>query len=64
MRFDELNIDASADLFQKFIQRNGGLDAQLPQLYINDKCVGNYKQVEELEANGKLDYLLQYMPID
>jgi glutaredoxin 3 len=54
--FEEVNLSGDPDQFTELKNRTGMMT--VPQIFINDKLIGGYDQVAELEAKGALDALL------
>ncbi|MBK16736.1 MAG: glutaredoxin 3 [Prochlorococcus sp. SP3034] len=55
--FTEYKIDGDDEARQKMIQRAKG-GKTLPQIFINDICIGGCDNLYELESLKKLDLLL------
>ena len=56
--FKEYKIDGDDDARNKMMQRaNGG--RTLPQIFINDICIGGCDDLYELESLNKLDSLIE-----
>ena len=54
--YDEIMVDSDPALFNELKQKSGMLT--VPQIFIDDKLVGGFTELAELEANGELDPLL------
>lgn len=57
--FEEINLSGHPDEFQALKERTGMMT--VPQIFINGSLVGGYDQLAELEAQGKLDALLDFV---
>ncbi len=51
--FEEIMVDSDPQLFADLKQKSGMMT--VPQIYINDKLVGGYTELAELENKGELD---------
>ena len=55
--YEEVMVDDKPELFAELKQKSGMMT--VPQIFINDKLVGGYTELAELESNGELDSWLQ-----
>ncbi len=55
--YEEIMVDQDPQLFNDLKKRSGMLT--VPQIFINDKLVGGYTELAELESKGELDSLLK-----
>ena len=58
IKFEEINLQKKPEKFKE-MQKNSNGARSLPQIFINKKHVGDCDYIHELEANGKLDFLLK-----
>ena len=56
--FNEIKIDAQPELRPEMIARSGGRST-VPQIFINDQNIGGCDDLHALDAQGRLDTLLQ-----
>lgn len=56
VNYEEIPVDGDRDLRQKMEDLSGGYT--VPQIFINDKAIGGFDQLNALETSGKLDSLL------
>ncbi len=56
--FNEIKIDEQPELRPEMIERAGGRST-VPQIFINNQHVGGCDDLYALDAQGKLDTLLQ-----
>ncbi len=56
--FNEIKIDAQPELRPDMIARSGGRST-VPQIFINDQHIGGCDDLHALDAQGRLDTLLQ-----
>ena len=56
--FNEIKIDAQPELRPEMIARSGGRST-VPQIFINDQHIGGCDDLHALDAQGRLDTLLQ-----
>ncbi|MEM7562827.1 MAG: glutaredoxin 3 [Pseudomonadota bacterium] len=56
--FEEIRIDNDADARAEFDQRTDGART-VPQIFIDDKCIGGFSELTELHMDGELDDLMQ-----
>jgi glutaredoxin 3 len=54
--FREIDVSDDAE-FDALIKRTGW--KTVPQVFIGEKMIGGYRELTQLEANGKLDGLLR-----
>jgi len=54
--FDDISVDGKPDLRREMEEKSGG--HTVPQIFINDKPVGGYDDIAELDKLGELDTLL------
>lgn len=57
VKFEEIMVDSDPELFISLKKRTGMLT--VPQIFINDKLVGGYTDLAELDGKGELDPLLK-----
>ena len=55
--FEEINVRADPSKLNEMIEKSGGKRA-IPQIFIDDKHVGNCEELYALDAKGGLDPLL------
>lgn len=55
--FEEIPIDGNPEQRQVMIERSGR--HTVPQIFINERHIGGYDDLAELDAFGKLDPLLE-----
>lgn len=60
VRFDEIPVDRDPALRAEMTQRSGR--RTVPQIFINDRHVGGYDDLQALERDGKLDEWLARTP--
>jgi len=53
---EEINVDRSPEMRQEVVARTGM--RTVPQIFIGDKFVGGYQELQALEMAGELDALL------
>jgi glutaredoxin 3 len=58
--FDEIDVDRDPQLLKEMIELSGG--RTVPQIFINDRCVGGYTDLAALNKSGELDQLLDQPP--
>lgn len=56
--YQEINLNQQADLRDEMIDKAGGRRS-VPQIFINQRHIGGCDDLYQLEAEGKLDALLQ-----
>lgn len=56
--FHEIKIDAQPELRPEMIAKAGGRST-VPQIFINDQHIGGCDDLHALDAQGRLDALLQ-----
>ena len=56
VEFETIDVGADRDQLQQMIDLSGR--RTVPQIFVNDKHIGGYDDIAELEANGELDNLL------
>lgn len=54
--FEEIMVDQDPELFAELKKKSGMMT--VPQIFIDDKLVGGYTELAELESKGELDPLL------
>ena len=54
--FEEIMVDSKPELFTELKQKTGMMT--VPQIFIDDKLVGGYTELAELDEKGELDPLL------
>lgn len=55
--YEEIMVDNDPDLYASLKKRTGMLT--VPQIFINDKLVGGYTDLADLDAKGELDTLIK-----
>lgn len=55
--FTEINIESKPDVAQKLFAQTGF--RTVPQIFIDDECIGGCDALYELEERGELDAKLQ-----
>ena len=58
LAFEEIMVDESAEKLQEMLQRSEGRKT-VPQIFINDKGIGGFDNLQSLEHTGELDQLLR-----
>ncbi len=61
VEFDEIDVDMNRDARAEMIERSGG-GRTVPQIFIDDHCVGGSDELAALERQGKLDAMLAAGP--
>jgi len=56
--YEEIRVDLDSDLREEMEKRSGL--RTVPQIFINEKHVGGFDDLYDLDVNGKLDPLLQF----
>jgi len=56
IQYSEINIEGKPDEAQALFAKTGF--RTVPQIFIGETCIGGCDQLYELEAEGKLDQLL------
>jgi glutaredoxin 3 len=56
--FQEIDVTMDAVKRQEMIQRSGGRTS-VPQVFVNDRHIGDCNEIYALEAEGRLTALLQ-----
>lgn len=51
--FEEIMVDSDPQLFADLKQKSGMMT--VPQIFINEKLVGGYTELADLESKGELD---------
>ncbi len=55
---EKLFVDDDPDLRKKMIEESGGRTT-VPQIFIDDKHIGGYTDMVQLDHNGALDQILE-----
>ena len=55
--YEEINLDNDEKRFSDLMIKTGM--KTVPQIFINDKCVGGFQELSNLDSSGKLDDLLK-----
>lgn len=55
--FEEINVEEDDSKRKWLIEATG--QRTVPQIFINDKSIGGYQELVELEKSGELDKMLQ-----
>lgn len=55
--FEEIMVDKDPKLFSELKEKSGMLT--VPQIFIDDKLIGGFTELAELDSQGKLDPLLK-----
>ena len=55
--FEEIDLSNKPDEFEKLRQQTGY--RTVPMIFINDKLIGGYSDLRDLESAGQLDALLK-----
>ena len=58
--FEEIDVTEDAELHEKIFRLSGR--RTVPQIFIDDKPVGGFDEIRELDARGELDPLLGINP--
>lgn len=56
--FDEVRIDLDREKLRDFSRATNGART-VPQIVIDDKCIGGFSELTELHMDGELDDLMQ-----
>lgn len=56
IEFEEINVDLQPDMRVEMERRSGR--TSVPQIFIDDRHVGGFDDLAELEIDGELDELL------
>lgn len=56
--FDEIDVEQERALEAEMVERAGGLRS-VPQIFIDGKHIGGYDDMAALDAQGRLDPMLQ-----
>lgn len=54
--YEEIMVDSDPQLFVDLKQKTGMMT--VPQIFINDKLIGGFTELAELDSKGELDPLL------
>lgn len=54
--FEEVMVDSDPALFEELKKKSGMMT--VPQIFIDDKLVGGYTELADLDSQGQLDPLL------
>ena len=57
VQFEDLRVDVSPMLLEEMRDKSNG-GQTVPQIFINDRHIGGYDDMSELDQTGKLDELL------
>jgi len=57
LKFAVVDVTYDADMRDALALKAGG-SRNVPQVFVGDTCVGGYRELQILEAQGKLDSLL------
>lgn len=57
IQYKEIDIEASNISREELTKLTGG--GTVPQIVINEKCIGGFDSLMQLEQSGKLDQLIQ-----
>jgi glutaredoxin 3 len=57
VKYAEIMVDSNPELAEEAIKRSGGRRT-VPQIFIDDKHVGGYDDLNDLDRKGALDPLL------
>ncbi len=63
VEFDEIDVMLSPGKRQEMIERTGGRTS-VPQVFVDGKHIGNCDEIFALEAEGKLNGILESSPGD
>jgi glutaredoxin 3 len=55
--YDEIDITLNAKLRREMTDRSG--KNTVPQIFIDNRCIGGYDELSALDREGKLDALLE-----
>lgn len=56
VEFEEIMVDSKPELFVELKERTGMMT--VPQIFIDDKLIGGFTELAELDSQGGLDPLL------
>jgi len=54
--FKTIQVDEEPEKRKEMVERSG--ERSVPQIFINDKHIGGYMELAELDMDGELDILL------
>lgn len=54
--FEEIDATGNSELRQEIMERSG--QNTVPQIFINDKSIGGFSELNEMEMCGELDEML------
>ncbi len=54
--YEEIMVDSDPELFEQLKKKSNMMT--VPQIFINDKLIGGFTELAELDSQGKLDPLL------
>ena len=54
---EHINVTFRPERFREMVQRSGGLTSA-PQIFIGDFHVGGYRELVDLDADGRLEAIL------
>lgn len=54
--FEEIMVDSKPELFVELKEKTGMMT--VPQIFIDDKLIGGFTELAELDSKGELDPLL------
>lgn len=57
LSYKEIDIAGNTELRQEMIRLSGGFT--VPQIFINDKPIGGYVELAQMDSMGKIDALMQ-----
>lgn len=58
--YENIDVESDRNQLQAMIDKSGG--RTVPQIFINDDCIGGYTELATLERDGQLDALLDQAP--
>ncbi len=59
--FDEVRVDVDKSALREFARQTNGART-VPQIIIDDKCIGGFTELTELHMEGELDELIEPKP--
>ena len=58
LKYDEIDVSSKDGLRDEMIKKSNGRRT-IPQIFFNDQHIGGYRELRDLEKNGKLNNLLK-----
>lgn len=51
-KYEEVDITRTPEMIHELVEKSGLMT--VPQIFVDDKCLGGYDQISSLHAKGKL----------